>query len=184
MKASLAGLMVAALLPACGSSAPPPAPKAPVATAAAAKPGAAIAAGPGAVPETAEAPRDAFLYSPIGKRDPFRSPLDDLIAELAHTPKTCPLCRWEVDQLKLVAVITGTGSPVAMVEDPNGLGHMLRQGTSIGKTGGKVTSIQRDQVVVTEISHDPFGKVVENRSQMKIEQTPADLSAAPSLLNE
>jgi Tfp pilus assembly protein PilP len=72
-----------------------------------------------------------------------------------------------------------------MVEDPNGTGHMLRQGTSVGRLGGRVTSIQRDQVVVTEISHDPFGKVVQNRSQLKIEQAQDDsASAAPSLLNE
>jgi type IV pilus assembly protein PilP len=136
-------------------------------------------------PLAAEESKDTFIYSPIGKRDPFRSPNDDLIAVASKGPGTCPLCRWEVDQLKLVAVITGTGSPVAMVEDPNGLGHMLRQGTSVGKLGGRVTSIQRDQVVVTEIAHDPFGKVVQNLSKMKIEQPTEDpAQAAPSLLNE
>lgn len=133
----------------------------------------------------AEPAKDTFLYSPIGKRDPFRSPLDDLI-KVADSPQhNCPLCRWEVDQLKLVAVITGTGNPVAMVEDPNGLGHMLRQGTQVGKAGGKVTSIERDEVVVTEITHDPFGKIVQNRSQMKIERPAEDSKeTAPSLLNE
>ncbi len=179
MKAAMAGLLVATVLVGCGSSPPPPAPK-PVAAAAPVAPKPIVAE-----PLAAEGSQDPFVYSPIGKRDPFRSPLDDLIAVAGASPKTCPLCRWEVDQLKLVAVITGTGNPVAMVEDPNGLGHMLRQGTSVGKQGGRVTSIQRDQVVVTEIAHDPFGKVVQNLSKMKIEQPAEDpTQAAPSLLNE
>jgi Tfp pilus assembly protein PilP len=55
----------------------------------------------------------------------------------------------------------------------------------VGKAGGKVTSIERDEVVVTEISHDPFGKIVQNRSQMKIERPAEDAKeTAPSLLNE
>jgi type IV pilus assembly protein PilP len=183
VKAAMRGVLLAALLFGCGSPPPPP-PKAPVAAAPVApKPVAAKPATP--EPGAADAAKDTFMYSPIGKRDPFRSPLDDLIIKTNDTVHTCPLCRWEVDQLKLVAVITGTGSPVAMVEDPNGLGHFLRQGTIVGKAGGKVTSIQRDEVVVTEISHDPFGKIVQNRSQMKIEQPAEDPNnAAPSLLNE
>ncbi len=182
MRATTRGLLLACLLAGCGSP-PPPAPKA-AAVAAAPKP---VASKPDAGTEAAavEEAKDAFIYSPIGKRDPFRSPLDDLIIATTKSTTTCPLCRWEVDQLKLVAVVTGTGSPVAMVEDPNGLGHMLRQGTPVGKAGGKVTSIQRDEVIVTEIAHDPFGKIVQNRSQMKIEQPQEDpANAAPSLLNE
>ncbi|MHB8420102.1 MAG: pilus assembly protein PilP [Myxococcales bacterium] len=161
---------------ACAGSPPPPRrpPPAPVAQ----KP---------LVPEplAPEEAKDTFVYSPIGKRDPFRSPIDDLI--ITHAAEShCPLCRWEVDQLKLVAVITGTGNPVAMVEDPNGVGHMLRQGTAVGKLGGKVTSIQREVVVVTETSHDPFGKLVQNHSQLKIQQAGPDQAAvaSPSLLNE
>ncbi len=154
-------LATALALAACDSP-PPPSTRRPPPAAAAAQKGAAPAA---LAPAEAQ---DTFVYSPIGKRDPFRSPLDDLI--VTHSAEShCPLCRWGLDQLKLVAVVTGTGSPVAMVEDPDGVGHMLRSGTSVGKLGGRVTSIQRDLIVVTETSHDPFGKIIENRTELHIE---------------
>ncbi len=174
MRRRLLALVVAA--EACGGSPPPPPAR---------RPSPAPVAQKALTPEplAPEEAKDTFVYSPIGKRDPFRSPIDDLIVT-QQVENHCPLCRWDVDQLKLVAVITGTGSPVAMVEDPNDVGHMLHQGTAVGKLGGKVTSIQRDLVVVTEASHDPFGKLVQNHSQLKIEQAAPDQSAAPSLLNE
>lgn len=162
---------------ACGSPSAAPAPvrRPPIAAVAPQK----LAPAPLA-PEEA---KDSFVYSPIGKRDPFRSPLDDLI--VAHASEShCPLCRWEIDQLKLVAVITGTGSPMAMVEDPNGVGHLVRQGTAVGRLGGRVTMIQRDQVLITETSHDPFGKLIQNRASLKIQHSRDDASVAASLLNE
>ncbi|MHB1845274.1 MAG: pilus assembly protein PilP [Deltaproteobacteria bacterium] len=145
-----------------------------------------MVAKPVATPAVAQAPTEPeFVYSPIGKRDPFRSPLDDLI--VAHTSEGhCPLCRWSLDQLKLVAVVTGTGSPMAMVEDPNGVGHLVRQGTAMGRLGGRVSVIQRDQMVVTEKTHDPFGKVVQSRTTLQIERShdQVDPSASASLLEE
>ncbi len=111
-----------------------------------------------AVAEAAAAlPEEQYSYSAIGKRDPFRSPLDDLIIQ-GQADSQCPLCKWEIDQLRLVAVVTGTGNPVAMVEDPDGVGHVVRQGTQVGRRNGKVTTIRRDEVVVAELAHDPFGK--------------------------
>jgi type IV pilus assembly protein PilP len=169
-------LCIVSLVASCGGSTPPPVSRPP--------PPPPAKASPKPEPLAIEEAKDTFVYSPIGKRDPFRSPIDDLLVTQTATSH-CPLCRWDVDQLKLVAVVTGTGSPVAMVEDPNGVGHMVRQGTTVGKLGGKVTSIQRDLVVVTESSHDPFGKLVQNHTQLKIEQAqPDETAAAPSLLNE
>ncbi len=162
-------------LAAC-EAAPPP--RAPVVAARAAARNAAAAA------TAAPALKDSYVYSPIGKRDPFRSPLEDL-AVAKTTVGRCPLCRWSVDQLKLVAVITGTGNPVGMVEDPDGVGHIVRPGTSVGRVGGRVSSIQRDAIVVTELSHDPFGKVTRNRTELRIQQAvPAADQNATSLLDE
>ncbi len=174
-------LALALLATACGSSAPPPS----------RRPAAHSAAPVGSKVPEATAPSPAvqaepeFVYSPLGKRDPFRSPLDDLIV-VRNSEGHCPLCRWTLDQLKLVAVITGTGSPMAMVEDPNGVGHVVRQGTAMGRLGGRVSVIERDRMVVTEKSHDPFGKVVQNRTTLQIEKShdQVDANASASLLEE
>ena len=165
-------LFLAALVAGCDST---PAPK-PVAPRAAPK--------PAPVQDVAEAPPvETYSYSPIGKRDPFRSPIDDLIVA-TKTDLQCPLCKWEVDQLHLVAVVTGTGNPVAMVEDPDGVGHVVRQGTQVGKRNGKVQAIRHDELLVVETSHDAFGKSVANKTLLKIPRNPSEANQAASLLDE
>ena len=61
-----------------------------------------------------------------------------------------PLGRFELEQLKLVAVVTGLENPVAMVQAPNGVGYSLRRGACIGKNGGTVAAVRTGEVVVAE----------------------------------
>ena len=116
-----------------------------------------------------------YSYSPVGKRDPFRSILDELAAKAEETPTTgrdCgPLCKWELDQLKLVAVISGLSNPLGMVEDPRGKGYVIRRGTFLGKHNGKVTQIRTGEIVITEIFKDQMGKPHANPRVIKL---PAD----------
>jgi type IV pilus assembly protein PilP len=121
------------------------------------------------------APLYVYNYNPVGKRDPFRSPVDD--AEVKNPdpgaqPQTAcnePLCQWEIDQLRLVAVVTGDANPMAMVEDPMGRGHIVRRNTRMGRSGGKVTQILRDEVVVTETITTPE-RVVYNPVKLGLKQ--------------
>lgn len=136
---------VAILAAACGekkSAAPKPAPSA------AAKPAAAAAAAPAA----ASSPDAEVAYSSVGKRDPFKSFLGDLRASAGAVVTRCntPLGRFELDQLRLVAVITGLADPLAMVEAPTGVGYSVHKGACIGKNGGVVAAIRTGEVVVTE----------------------------------
>jgi type IV pilus assembly protein PilP len=87
----------------------------------------------------------------VGKRDPFRSFLADANgpARLA-TRCASPLGRFEVEQLKLVAVVTGLEDPVGMVEAPNGVGYPLRRGVCVGKNGGVVAAVRSGEVVISE----------------------------------
>ncbi len=153
-----AGLSLAllALAAACGgssSSAPPTtAPR----TATAAKP-----------PGPAEAPTPAapaYVYNPVGKRDPFRSPEVEPAtqAALANVACTEPLCRFDIDQLTLVAVVSGDANPLAMVQDPAGRGYFIRRNTRVGRQGGKVTQIMSDAIVITEYFTTPDGKTTAN----------------------
>ena len=123
-----------------------------------------------------------YTYSPIGKRDPFRSMVDEIRLPSADNG-ACkePLCQWELDQLTLVGVITGEANPVAMVEDPQGRGYVIRRNTRMGKQGGKVTQILRDSVTVTELWTAPDGKVTPNPVSVhlkpdKVETPVVDLS--------
>jgi len=139
--ATLAGLAAA-----CGDKKParPPAPA----------PAAAVA--PAAVAAPAEEPKKSdqpeWAYSSVGKRDPFRSFLAELEKAQGGLATRCatPLGRFELEQLKLVAVVTGLEDPVAMVEAPNGVGYAVRRGACIGKNGGVVAAVRSGEVLVSE----------------------------------
>ena len=137
-------LAAAALLAAaCGEPKPvAPRPAAPKPAAAAAAPAA----------PAAPAPEAEVAYSSVGKRDPFKSFIGDLRASTGAIVTRCntPLGRFELDQLRLVAVVTGLADPVAMVEAPNGVGYSVRKGACIGKNGGVVTTARTGEVLVTE----------------------------------
>jgi type IV pilus assembly protein PilP len=141
---ALLAVSLAAALAACGDKAPR----------AAAKPaGAAPAAPPPAAAADAAKPAEPeWVYSSAGKRDPFRSFLSELSSEKQESATRCatPLGRFEIEQLRLVAVVTGLEDPVAMVEAPNGVGYSLRRGSCIGKNGGVVSAVRSDGVVVGE----------------------------------
>lgn len=145
---TLALAIAAALLAACGSPPPPTRRAAPAPVA------------PKPVTDDEVKPVEAaniYVYSPIGKRDPFQN-TTAVVAGTGHgeskgRTKT-PLEKWPLDSLKLSLTVTGTANPMAMVEDPDKRGWTVRMGDFIGQNGGKVTGIHRDEVVVTETITD------------------------------
>jgi type IV pilus assembly protein PilP len=141
MSRRLLALAVVLAIGACGEPNPPPRRAAPAAARAAA-PGAPVAR-----PVEAE-----VAYSSVGKRDPFKSFVAELSGAGGPVTTRCstPLGRFELDQLRLVAVITGLPDPLAMVEAPSGVGYTVRKGACIGKNGGVVATIRTGEVVVTE----------------------------------
>ena len=104
-----------------------------------------------------------YNYDPVGKRDPFRSPVEEQSSPSNETsPCSEPLCQWELDQLTLVAIVTGDANPIGMVEDPQGRGYIIRRNSKIGRRGGKVTQIMRGSITVTELLTGQDGKVSTN----------------------
>jgi type IV pilus assembly protein PilP len=142
---SRAALLVAmaTLASACGDSKPPPRP-------ASARP--AAAAAPVAAPAAEKPAAPEWSYTSVGKRDPFRSFLAEVESPAGREANRCPtpLGRFEIEQLKLVAVVTGLDDPVAMVQAPTGVGYTVRRGACIGKNGGQVVAVRSGEVVVSE----------------------------------
>ena len=50
----------------------------------------------------------------------------------------------------LTGIIWGIDRPRALVEDPEGIGHVMELGTYIGKHWGKVKAIDEGEVTVVE----------------------------------
>ena len=116
------------------------------------------AAEPASAPEPARAvePDDDPPYDSAGRRDPFKPPRA-ITATLSGEART-PLQRYEVGQLRLVAIIYEAREPRAVVEDDDGLGYILKSGTLVGANGGHVRRIERGRVVIEEDSVDFYGE--------------------------
>jgi type IV pilus assembly protein PilP len=139
----LALLAALVVLAGCGDKPKPAA--APAKTASAT-----VAAAPAA--DAKKAAETEWSYSSAGKRDPFRSYLAEAKAAGGGLQTRCatPLGRFELEQLKLVAVVTGIDDPVAMVQAPTGVGYTVRRGACIGKNGGTVSAVRTGEIVVAE----------------------------------
>ena len=110
------------------------------------------ATAPARVDDVPEKAALEWTYSSAGKRDPFRSYLAEVEAAGRGISSRCPtpLGRFGVDQLRLVAVVTGLDDPVAMVEAPNGVGYSLRRGACVGRNGGVIAAVRSGEVVISE----------------------------------
>jgi type IV pilus assembly protein PilP len=157
--------LAASLLVACGSPAPPPRKAAPAPVA------------PKPVTDEEAAPKqatDIYVYSPIGKRDPFQNVFQGQglsTAQVRGRAKTA-LEKWPLDSLKLAMTVTGTATPLAMVEDPDSRGWPVHLGDFIGQNGGKVTGIHRDELVVTEtITDHATGRVYPQNVKLTVAVT-------------
>jgi len=141
----LATLAALALAVACDDKPRPPPPRPAAAAAAPAAPAAPAA-------EAAKPAEPEWSYSSVGKRDPFRSFMAEARAAGTALTTRCatPLGRYELEQLRLVAVVTGLEDPVAMVQTPGGTGYPVRRGACIGKNGGTVSTVRSGEIVVAE----------------------------------
>ncbi len=142
-------------------------------------PKAVVAAAPAAVapvkkvdPLTeAIAAQEEYVYNPIGLRDPFRTFLSFADGSRDDTPRT-PLQAHDIEQYQLVGIIWGVDRPRALVQDPEGTGHVMEIGTYIGKNWGKVTQINSNEVVVTEEYQTIDGELVVNNISMTLPVAP------------
>jgi Tfp pilus assembly protein PilP len=104
-------------------------------------------------------------YNSAGRRDPFRPFTLDIHPEVRM--QLTPLQRYELGQLTVVATVWDVNPPRAMVEDSGGMGYIVTLGTPIGRSGGVVTAIEPERVVVEERVLDFYGKEQLNRIIME-----------------
>lgn len=129
-----------------------------------------------------------YSYVSMGKRDPFRG--SQAGPEEAKGPSDTntegcdePLCQFDLDDLRLVAVVSGDANPVAMVEDRAGVGHVVRRNTKVGKQAGKVTAILRECIVVTSFVVGPDGRAQPNRQNLCVSTEGQATSPILDLMN-
>jgi type IV pilus assembly protein PilP len=113
-----------------------------------------------------------YSYNPAGKPDPFK-PFIQLtpVREGSRTGPLTPLQKYDISQLKLVAILSTPEGNVALVEDATGKGYFVKKGTWIGKNDGKVTKILKDKVIIEEVYQDIFGQTKTNEISIFLHKT-------------
>jgi hypothetical protein len=130
---------------------------------AASAPGASAAGKPaaGAAEAAAAAPRELsendFVES-LQNRDPFRSYLDEVAGPRnVQSEWEVLLRKYPLDELRLIAIVSGGTAPRAMFQDPTGTGVTVKRGDRLSKSEAKVTKILSDKVIV-EIEDNKPGR--------------------------
>jgi type IV pilus assembly protein PilP len=103
-----------------------------------------------------------YFYNPAGKPDPFKPFIELTPVKTARSTPLTPLQKYDISQLKLVAIISTPGGNIALVEDAAGKGYFLKKGTWIGKNDGRVAKILKDKVIVEEVYQDISGQTKTN----------------------
>jgi type IV pilus assembly protein PilP len=105
-------------------------------------------------PPTGKTEPAAERFAPAGTRDPFLPFNLKTKANSQPRQNLSPLERFELGQLKIVGIVWDSKEPRAMVEDTAGLGYIVKVGTPIGNSEGKVKSIHRNEIIVEESYKD------------------------------
>ncbi len=66
--------------------------------------------------------------------------------------------KYSLEELALIAVVSGDESPRAMFRDPLGLGQTVKQGDFISKSGARVSKILSDRVIVEQAETSANGE--------------------------
>lgn len=131
------GVMMAAALCLGGCEDEPNAPPPVLPSAGGAAGGTAAAAGAAAAGEDKRKERvfkDSDFVESERNRDPFRSYAASFQVKTVAAPqRTVLMPNTAVDQMRLVAIVTGVDKPLAMLVDGSGVGHTTSRGDFIGR---------------------------------------------------
>ncbi len=102
-----------------------------------------------------------------GLRNPFQS---YIVPEVTKDERILgPLECCELGLFRLMAVISGTKRPRALVMAPDGEKYITKKGDVIGLRGGRITRIYSNKIVVEERFKDPLGgKMVKEIVEIKL----------------
>ena len=118
-------------------------------------------------------PVNRFDFS--NKKDPFK-PFVAVKAAQNTSPESLrrarrnslPIHSFDVNQFKLIGIISSGRENKAMVTDPGGKGYVLKVGMLIGKNDGKIIAINSSGIEVLEQFKDDNGRVRKERIKLTL----------------
>jgi len=118
-------------------------------------------------------PDDHYAYDATGKPDPF-VPLITLEAATKSsapqqsTAPLTPLQKYDLSELKLVAIVAHDKGVTAVLEDPAGFGFIVREGTLVGKNEGIIKKITGNALLIEEKAYSALGNLEPRISTLTI----------------
>jgi Tfp pilus assembly protein PilP len=101
-----------------------------------------------------------FAENDDSNRDPFRSYLDTWIErgpKITTSAVSAIFAKYSLEELTLIAVISGDANPRAMFRDPTGMGQTIKRGDYLSKSAARITKILSDRVVLEMSEITPGG---------------------------
>ena len=112
--------------------------------------------------------RSTYIYSAVGKRDPFRSYFGDIKAIEQDREPVSELQKYDITDLTITAIVWGITEPRAIVVTPERKSIIVKRGSFIGKNWGKVSALFPDKIEVTEVYKDPLGRKILNKLYLEL----------------
>ena len=106
-----------------------------------------------------------FIDSDDTNRDPFKSFMNLFVDKGTPKLRQVPAVfdKFALEELTLIAIVSGDAQPRAMFRDPGGLGQTLKRGDYVSKAGARITKILSDRVImeITEVTGSGEPRPVE-----------------------
>jgi Tfp pilus assembly protein PilP len=106
-----------------------------------------------------------FVDSDDSNRDPFKSFMSLFVDKGSPKVRQVPAIfeKFALEELSLIAIVSGDAQPRAMFRDPGGLGQTIKRGDYVSKSGARVTKILSDRVIleITEMTASGEPRAVE-----------------------
>ncbi|HSA33440.1 MAG TPA: pilus assembly protein PilP [bacterium] len=112
--------------------------------------------------------RSTYIYSAVGKRDPFRSYFGDMKAVEQDREPVSELQRYDISDLNVTAIIWGITEPRAVVVTPERKSIIVKRGSFVGKNWGKINAILQDKIEIVEVYKDPLGRKILNKLYLEL----------------
>ncbi len=129
--------------------------------------------------------QEEYIYTSTNKADPFQtvfmkqSTIDggtkiEATADITgptkmfDSKKITDLQRFEIDELKITAIIYGTSTRRGIVVDPTGKSHIIKEGDFVGKNFGRITAIKNDKVLINEETYDVHKRKINKNIVMNL----------------
>ena len=116
------------------------------------------------------------VYNPVGKLDPFQPMFNNeptKHAPIAHQTECVsnPVLEGvDMSLLKLTGIVMTERQPIALVQEADGKGHILKENVCFGRRGGKVEQILNDRIIVLEERQNATGQIQVKKIELKLKR--------------